>query len=331
MSDARQRGVVLVTGSTGFLGPYVNRALAQAGWTVRAAVRDPHQPVLAHEKVVVGAIDANTDWRAALAGAQAVVHLAGRAHQSADDQAEREAHFRMNAEGSLRLADAAAGLVDRFVHMSTILVHGPTTEGRPPFCEDDPLLPASAYAHSKATAEDGLREISARTGLDVTILRPPLIYGQGAKGNFERLARIVRAGVPLPFKTIGNRRAFAAGENVADLVAHCVRHTGDPIGTLIVADREQVSTGEFTVMIAEALGRRSRLWPLPPALLRRSLETLGKGRLADSLLSSLEVDASKAERSGWAPIVSLPEGLRHSFDDRTRPLDAGALPDPPSR
>jgi UDP-glucose 4-epimerase len=237
----------------------------------------------------------------------------------------------VNAGGSIRLAEAAAGTVDRFIHMSTILVHGSTTDGRLPFCEDDALRPASAYAHSKAKAEDGLRSISARTGLSITILRPPLIYGQGAKGNFARLSRLVRSGVPLPFKTIANRRAFAAGENVADLVAHCVQKTGETAGTLIVADREQVSTAAFTALIAQALGRRSLLFSLSPSVLRRGLEALGKARLVDSLLSSLEVDLSKVEKSGWAPVVGLAEGLRRSFDDTAERSSAGPIPPPPSR
>ena len=202
---------VLVTGGTGFLGTHVVPALRSAGWRVRLAVRSPVPSAAACGRVVVGPIGSSTEWGAALAEADAVLHMAARVHRSAAVQeTERDQYQETNTAGTLRLAEAAAAAgVSHLVFASSLLVHGPTSGGGA-LQEGDPLRPATVYAETKARAEDGLARVSARTGLPVTILRPPLVYGRGAKGNFALLAKAVRARLPLPFGAVENRRAFVA-------------------------------------------------------------------------------------------------------------------------
>ena len=311
---------VLVTGASGFLGPYAMTSLQQAGWRVRAALRQP-QTVAAAESVIVGSIDRHTGWTSALSGVDTVVHLAGLAHQSRRSGAEEERRYaEANTAATLRLADAAAGRARHFVFLSTILVNGPSTDGRAPFRETDPPDPQTPYARSKAAAEEGLLVIAAKSGLQVTIVRPPLIYGRRAKGNFALLARAVRAGLPLPLGAANNKRAFAAAENVASFVTHCAATPESCAGVFIVADERDVSSAEFVRLMADALGRRVYLPRVPGAVIERLSRLGGVGHVAQSLFGSLEVDRSRTAAIGWRPAVSMERALRRAL----RPEDGAA-------
>ena len=304
---------VLVTGGTGFLGAHVVPALCNAGWRVRLAVRSP-LPAAAYEQAVVGPIGSATEWRQALAGADAVLHMAARVHRSAAIQeTERDQYHETNTAGTLRLAEAAAAAgVSHVVFVSSLLVHGGTSPGRA-LQERDPLRPVTVYAETKARAEEGLMGVSAQTGLPVTILRPPLVYGRGAKGNFALLAKAIRARVPLPFGAVNNRRAFVAAENVASFVLHRLAAPGTGAEAFMVADDEQVSTPAFVGLMGAAMGRRALLLPIPPRVLGAALTLAGKAQLRDSLLGSLAADTAKARATSWRPPVSLQEGLRHAL------------------
>jgi nucleoside-diphosphate-sugar epimerase len=230
-----------------------------------------------------------------------VVHTAALAHRAGDaDEAEE-----VNTQGTLQLARSAADAgVDRFVFLSSIGVHGSFTVDAP-FTEASPVCPQDRYARSKERAEAGLREISGRTGLRTTIIRPPLVYGPGAPGNFARLVRLVRTRIPLPFGGISNRRSLIAVGNLVDVLALCAFDQAADDEEFVVCDGEDLSTPKLLRLIAEGLGVPLRLIPAPASLLRLAAQALGRRQEADKLIQSLTIDASKLrERMHWRPRVS---------------------------
>ena len=306
---SENKPVVLVTGANGFVGRHLTPALAREGWSVRRAVRSPHG---SDDEVVIGSIGPETGWQAALEGVNAVVHLAARVHHAHETNAE-QIYRDVNIAGTLHLARcAAAAGVRQFIFVSTVLVHGRCNDWREPFSEDDILTPRGLYGMSKAEAEAGLRAMSRDNDMNISVIRPPLIYGAGAKGNFALLTRAVDLGLPLPFAGIRNHRAFLAVQNLSSFILHRLSHP-DPTSNFeifLVADREQVSTAEFIEHLAKASGKRPRLFAVPSALLGGLLKMIGRQNTRDSLIGSLELDISKALATGWQPPVSLDEGLQ---------------------
>jgi UDP-glucose 4-epimerase len=259
---------------------------------------------------VIGSIGPETDWRAALAGVDAVVHLAARVHHPEDRDAE-EPYLALNVEGSLRLARSAiAAGVRHFIFASTALVYGRNNDGSPPFNEDDLLTPNNPYSRSKLEAERGLKSLARDRGMGVTIVRPPLVYGPGAKGNFALLVKAARLGVPLPFAAVRNRRAFVSVQNLSSFIASRLSAAGGGYEIFLVADEEQVSTPEFFRRLAKAAGGKARLFPAPAPLLGALLTLGGRQDARQSLVGSLELNISKACSTGWRPPLTLDEGLR---------------------
>jgi UDP-glucose 4-epimerase len=299
-----------VTGANGFVGQHTVPVLTSAGWDVRRAVRRN----AAHEgDVVIDSIGGNTDWSAALTGVDAVLHLAARVHHPHDQNAS-DLHQSVNTDGTLQLARSAARMgVRQFVFVSTVLVHGPSNDGRPPFREGDIPKPRGPYAISKAAAEAGLSILSQQQGMSITIVRPPLIYGQGAKGNFALLAKAVRLGVPLPLAGIQNRRAFLSVENLAFFLASTLSDPARRFEIYLVADAEQVSTPEFIRRLAVAAGKTPRLYSIPPNWITALTNRVGWHAVRNSLIGSLEVDLSKAVSAGWRPKLTLDEGLARAL------------------
>ncbi|MBW7963507.1 NAD-dependent epimerase/dehydratase family protein [Bradyrhizobium sp. BR 10261] len=303
------KGIVLVTGASGFVGRHVAPALARAGWSVRAAVRSPKG---LDGEVVVGSIGPDTVWQAALDGVDAVVHLAARVHHPREEHAG-ELYRNVNTAGTLHLAHSAATAgVRRFVFLSTALVHGSSNEGRAPFSEEDTLAPRGVYGMSKAAAEAGLRTLARDSDMEISVIRPPLVYGAGAKGNFALLARAVRLGLPLPLAAIRNRRAFLAVQNLSSFILRrlAVPDPASNFETFLVADFEQVSTPELVERLARASGKSPRLFGVSPELLGSLLGLVGRQDTHHSLFGSFELNVSKAIATGWQPEVSLDEGLR---------------------
>jgi nucleoside-diphosphate-sugar epimerase len=305
---------VLVTGATGFLGRAVTAALERAGHDLRPGARVvPREESGGTAWVGYGEVGPDTRWEAVLAGIDTVVHLAGLAHLS-DEMAARaaETFYRVNVEGTARLAEAAVRSgVRRLVLMSSALVHGQKSLGRP-FTEEDIPAPETPYARSKLESETRLLA-AASTGMQWVILRPPMVYGPGARGNFGRLVRLVRAGVPLPLGAATAPRSFIGLDNLADAVVRCVEHPGAASGVFLLADAETTSTVDLVHLIAAALGRRLWTPSVPPALLRAGFRVLGRERDMQRLLDPLQLDTGRIRRLlGWSPPVTLAEGVRRA-------------------
>jgi UDP-glucose 4-epimerase len=302
--------MVLVTGANGFVGRHLSPVLAHKGWTVRRALRQPSTSV---EDVLIESIGSETNWESALAGVDAVVHLAARVHHPHEQNAV-ELYRSVNTEGTLRLARCAARAgVGQFIFVSTVLVHGRSNDGRAPFNERDALTPHGVYGQSKAAAETGLKALAQEVEMGITVVRPPLVYGSGAKGNFALLAKAVKRGMPLPFAAIDNHRAFLSVENLASFISQRLRNPDGKFEVFLVADAEQVSTPEFIRRLARAASTTPRLFPFPRSLLNALLTVCGRREAYDSLAGSLELDLSKAASTGWRPEVTLDQGLQHAL------------------
>jgi nucleoside-diphosphate-sugar epimerase len=305
---------ILVTGASGFIGRGLCPYLKAKDFFVRGAVR---RGVLdrsgVDECVEVGDIDDSTDWRQALAGADVVVHLAALVHVMDSSVASSLETFRkVNVLGTERLARMAidAG-VKRFIFISSVKVNGEGSSES--YSELDPPKPEDAYGLSKKEAEDALRGLARQKGLEVVILRLPLVYGPGAKANFKNLIKLVRSGMPMPFKSVCNKRSLICLGNVLDAIALCASHPLAANETFLVSDGEDVSTAKLMEMIARAMNSRSLLFPFPPQLLKGLCALMGKRQEADKLLGSLHVDSSKIRRLlGWNPPVTMQEGIKAS-------------------
>jgi nucleoside-diphosphate-sugar epimerase len=256
---------------------------------------------------------------------QAVIHTAGRAHTFDRGGAASLAGYRIvNTAGTLNLAEqVAAASIPRLVFLSSIGVNGAETSGGRPFTEDDEPQPHSDYARSKWEAEQGLLELAAKSGLEVVIVRPPLVYGFGAPGNFGTILRAMRRGWPLPLGAIHNKRSFVALENLVDFLLTCAVHPLAAHETFLVSDDQDLSTTEFVRAIALANGRSPRLLPIPVSVLRVGALALGRAHLLDRLVCNLQVSVAKARRVlNWTPPFSLTQAL-----SRTLSPDAKSPPD----
>lgn len=308
---------VLVTGASGFVGRQLTAALMTSGRSMRAAFRSPQQSLrgsvdITNDSVVVGDLDATTDWRAALKGIATVVHLAARVHVMQDTAYDPLTEFRrVNVQGTLALArQAAAAGVRRFVFVSSIKVNGESTSPRQAFSADDKPNPQDAYGVSKYEAEVQLMALAKTTGLEVVIIRPVLVYGPGVGANFLSMMRWLKKGVPLPFGATSNKRSMVAVGNLVDLMMVCLDHPAAANQIFLVSDGEDLSTTELLKRCARALGRSARLLPVPSAVLTLAAKLLGRGDIAQRLCGSLQVDIRKNQTLlGWAPPISVDVGL----------------------
>ena len=309
---------VLVTGGNGFVGrATASRLQGKPGLTVVRAVRsaratlDPLAPA-----VVVGDLDGQTDWSGLLSGVDAVVHTAARVHVMKDAASDPLAEFRrVNVQGTLHLArQAAQAGVRRFVFISSIKVNGEVTRPGHPFTAQDLPAPVDAYGLSKQEAEAGLRDIAHQTGMEVVILRPPLIYGPGVKANFAALMRAVQLGWPLPLGAVPNQRSLVGLDNLVDLIAVCLLHPRAANQTFLVSDGHDLSTSELVQGLARAAGVSARLLPVPLWVLQAGASLLRRGDAMQRLCGNLQVDISQTETVlDWRPPVSVETGFRRAF------------------
>ena len=303
---------VLVTGASGFVGTALCARLIEKNWLLTRCSRAQKSS----EMVVVGAIGASTNWVAPLHQCEIVIHLAARVHVMHDNAAYAIAAFRaVNVEGALNLArQAVEARVQRFIFVSSIGVNGAQTAPGKSFSEADQPTPHNAYALSKWEAEQGLQRIADETGMDVVIIRPPLVYGCNAPGNFGALMRAVQRGWPLPLGAVHNQRSLVALDNLVDFILTCITHPQAANQTFLVSDGQDLSTTELVRGMAQAAGVPARLLPVPVWALQAGASSLGKGDAVQRLCGNLQVDMSKARSLlGWVPPVSVQEGLRRAM------------------
>ena len=307
-----------MTGASGFVGGHLCPELLEAGWSVRAVVRNPGAAEglpRGVEPLYISEIGSETDWRDGLEGVDVVAHLAGRAHVTKEESTDPlEAYREVNVGGTRRLAEACAGAgVKRMVFISSVKAVG---EGAPvAYGEETPRRPEDAYGVSKMEAEDALVEVSARTGLEAVTLRPPLVYGPGVKANFRMLMGLVMKGVPLPLGLVRNERSMVYVRNLADTISVCLEHPAAAGETFFVADGESPSTGELVKRMGRLMKRPARLVPVPVPLLRLGGRVTGRSGQVGRLVGSLTVSTAKIRRLlGWSPRFSLDEGLRETVD-----------------
>ncbi len=303
---------ILITGSTGFVGHRLLNVLHGQYHNIRVVRRRDDCGHSFCEFCTVGDIDIKTDWFRALKDIDIVIHLAARVHVMDDPVMEPLVEFRkVNVDGTLNLADQAAREgVRRFIFMSSIKVNGEKTRRNIPFTESDAPEPSDAYAISKYEAEQGLLRIAEETGMEVVIIRPPLVYGPEVKANFLKMMRWLYRGIPLPLGAINNKRSLIALDNLVNLIMVCMEHPAAANRVFLAADGKDLSTTELLKKLGHFLGKPARLIPVPRGILEAGLKMAGKSDMADRLCGSLQVDISKTKQLlGWRPPVTVDEGL----------------------
>lgn len=309
---------IILTGASGFLGKAVLKTAQQRSFKIRPVYRSMDLAKGQSEAALVSGLDGETDWSQALLDVDVVIHAAARAHIMREEALDPLTEYRrVNVEGTLNLArQAAAAGVRRFVFISSIKVNGEATGLGQPFTADDAPTPEDSYGLSKTEAEEQLKEVAQETGMEVTIIRPPLIYGPGVKGNFASLISWVRRGLPLPLGGVNhNRRSLVGLDNLVDLILVCTDHPKAANQTFLISDGEDLSTTELLRRIGMALSRPARLLWVPAWSISLMTGLAGKRMISQRLLSSLQVDMSKTcEMLDWKPSVTVDEGLRRAVE-----------------
>lgn len=308
---------VLLTGATGFIGSALIKKLsALPDVHLAIALRRLQASCDKVEQYVIINAHSPAEWSAAVSGRQIVIHAAGRSHVMNENESDPLKIFRsVNVDLTLALArQAAISGVKRFVFISSIKVNGEATQQGWAYTANDFPAPEDAYGISKAEAEAGLRLLSQETGMEVVIIRPPLVYGHGVRGNFESLIRWVACGFPMPLGCVTeNQRSLVALDNLVDLIYVCMRHPAAANKTFLVSDGVDLSSAELLSRIGQALGRPTRLLNVPVGLLAFLARLLGKKVVAKRLLGSLRVDMTHTCNTlGWKPPISVDEGLRRA-------------------
>lgn len=302
---------VLLTGASGFIGHNILQRLPE-GTHVYGRTK-PHEKCLFFS----GDLSVNSNYRASLDGVNVVIHCAARAHVMYENSLNQSLHYeQINTLATLSLARQAAELgIKRFIFISTIKVNGESTQEGKPFRPSDILNPQDEYGLSKAKAEIGLREIAQRTGMEIVIIRPPLVYGPGVKANFASMLMLARKNLPLPLGAIHNKRSLVAVDNLVDLVLRCIEHPNAANQTFLVSDDFDVSTTVLLQTMTRCFGKNSWLLPVPVRLLYGVSALAGKQAVIDRLCGNLQVDISFTKQTlGWKPPVSFEQAIQQCAD-----------------
>jgi nucleoside-diphosphate-sugar epimerase len=310
---------VLITGANGFIGSSLSEQLFNIGIPIRIAVRAITRFQNNFEAYEIGNISCETNWFSVLQNIEQVIHLAARVHIMHDKCLDPLAEFRkINVDATCNLArQAATAGVKRFIYLSSIKVNGESTKPGYPFKANQVMAPQGSYAISKYEAEIQLRQIGIETGMEIVIIRPPLVYGRMVKANFYSLMILIKRGIPLPFAGISsNRRSLVALDNLVDLIKVCLFHPAAANETFLVSDGHDLSTVDLLKQISKALGSDIRLFYVPSVLLMLLTTLLKKQDIYQRLCGSLQVDISKTQKLlGWSPPLSVEEGLRQAIGE----------------
>jgi nucleoside-diphosphate-sugar epimerase len=318
MSNDVMRYKTLVTGASGFVGSFLVKVLEEnSSFSVVASVRNKSQNT-DPRFVEVGDMDGSTDYSRVVSGIDVVIHTAARAHIMDDTVAEPLTEYRItNVKGTLNLAQqsVAAG-VKRFIFISSIKVNGESTTGRKPFSIECNSAPEDAYGLSKCEAEEGLRKLASESDMEVVIIRPPLVYGPGVKGNFFSLLKYSSGGMPLPLALVNNQRSMIYVGNLTDFIVRCIEHPAAANETFLVSDGDDISLRSLIINIRNAFGRSSRLLPIPVLLFNIVGVLLGKQAMLDRLVGDLQIDSSKARKLlSWIPPFTIKQGIAVTVND----------------
>lgn len=314
---------VLVTGASGFIGRHVITELLGRSIQVRVACRQGAELELSVQNVEVvhlsGPGTVAADWADVVAHCSAVIHLAARAHVLRDRHEDPGRAFRSANVDYARACGEAAAIagVQRFILMSSVGVHGGIS-GAQPIQAESAFNPHTPYACSKVEAEQALTDVVRESGMKLTVVRPPLVYGPGAPGNFGVLVRAIASGLPLPLGSLtSNRRSFVAIDNLVDMIVTCLNHPAAANQSFLVSDGQDISTADLLRRLGSAMGKPARLISVPAGLLEFGAQLMGKRELFQSLCGSLQVDIRKTcDLLDWNPRVSLDEGLRRAVQSR---------------
>ncbi|MEZ8723959.1 UDP-glucose 4-epimerase family protein [Vibrio pomeroyi] len=306
---------VLVTGSTGFVGSRVVELAEEFDWEVLSVLRNVTQANA--NCFLVSSIGAETDWSGALGDVDCIVHCAARVHQMNESEQDALTAYReTNTLGTLNLAKQAAEAgVKRFVFVSSIKVNGEFTEPGAPFQPNLNNIPKDPYGLSKYEAEVALTQLSKETGLQVVIIRPPLVYGPGVKANFLSMMRIIEKGIPLPFGSIHNKRSLVYLDNLSSLILTCCEHPSAPGYTFLASDGQDVSTTKLMQTIALSMNKTPRLLPIPMSWIQWVASVIKKQHIAQRICGSLQVEARLTKDIlGWVPPVTFDEGIKNTVE-----------------
>ncbi|MBU1555281.1 MAG: SDR family oxidoreductase [Gammaproteobacteria bacterium] len=302
---------ILLTGASGFVGQAVLKAIRDFE-VISVGRRAPDTP----SRFFQAELTDNTDFQPALTGVTVVIHAAARAHIMHDEVVDPLAEYRkVNVAATLNLArQAAAAGVKRFIFISSIKVNGEQTLVGQAFTAQQPPEPQDAYGISKAEAEAGLKQIAGQSGMELIIIRPPLVYGPGVKGNFATLLKIAQKNLPLPLGAIANKRSLVALDNLVDLIVTCITHPKAANQTFLVSDDKDISTTELLKLLTIAAGNKPCLLPVPVSWLQLVAKLTGKQAVVSRLCGDLQLDISHTKTTlGWVPPLSVEDGIKRCF------------------
>ena len=310
---------ILLTGSTGFLASALQKKLNDH----IVILTSRGDKIESSPRVFRKNISSTENFSDCLSNIDVVIHTAARVHQMNDLAEDPQKEFmETNCFGALNLArQAAQAGVKRFIFLSSIKVNGEESHSGRPFRFDDPRLPKDPYGISKAKAEEGLLKIAAETRLEVTIIRPPLVYGPDVKANFAALLKLASKNVPLPLGSVNNKRSFVALDNLINLIVTCIDHPKAANQVFLISDDNDVSTSKLFSIMVEAFGKKARLINVSPHFLRLIAKLIGKEEMIDRLCGDLSVDIRHTKNTlDWTPVVSLVDGVKicvsHSLNNK---------------
>jgi len=310
--------MILVTGSTGFVGCAVVARLLKDGHEVREITRNPENPT-SHYCHYIPVVDETTDWNSALDNIDVVIHCAAMTHQMNESKKVLREYVSVNTAGSTNLAESCIRQhVRRLVYVSTIKVCAETTRPNQTICPDSPRLPSDDYSRTKADAEVSLLQLADESQLELVIVRPPLVYGPGAKGNLESLVKLLGKNIPLPLGAINNRRSIVGLENLADFLALTTHHPLAKGQIFNISDGQTVSTTQILRILGRAMNKRTFLIPIPQWLLKLAARITGTTSHMDRLMSNLEVDSTSCtELLDWIPPRTTAESVASLINGRS--------------